>query len=531
MMLDMTNSLPQPTGPFRWVQDAGGRALPVPALVCEPLLDWADTCSRPEAGRSAAPRRSPAATAGPRWPMPWASAPIASRRLRQVHGAARGDRRAGARSRSRTPTSSSRTQPDLAVAVQAADCVPLLLVDRRTGAVAAAHAGWRGLAARVPERPSQAHGARVRQPAGGPACGDRSRRSARAATKSGRTCARRFGERVRRRDIADWFYAGAVRRGNRRCSITCGRSLVLRRLGSCAAISWNAGVPVRSSPRSCARRATRMRSARIAATDRPRAALPRRSSLVERRRKSRLRRRLLPAAASMPRSPGGRRACSPRGGRARSGRARSRARAGAPSRGAAADRVLHPVVAEHLLDEQQGVRADRGARVHRGRGPTRAPRAGRGTRRRCSWRCRSSREIPRPACRQRARCARRSPPARVASRAAVDVRDDHRSSGVTGRRAPAAAGTGTKYRIRLQCRTGWMSFVAPDRVEHLRAQADVADRADAVARLGDRHAVAPSGDQLEGCEHLRVERARPARRAPRSSGSSDVRAAPASSAS
>jgi polyphenol oxidase len=40
--------------------------------------------------------------------------------------------------------------PAIGVAVQAADCVPLLLADRRTGAVAAAHAGWRGMAARVP---------------------------------------------------------------------------------------------------------------------------------------------------------------------------------------------------------------------------------------------------------------------------------------------------------------------------------------------------------------------------------------------
>ena len=49
--------------------------------------------------------------------------------------------------------------------------------------------------------------------------------------------------------------------------------------------------------------------------------------------------------------------------------------------------------------------------------------------------------------------------------------------------------------------------VAAEGVEDLGTQADVADRADAVARLGHRDAVALAGDLLEGREHALVERA------------------------
>ena len=69
-------------------------------------------------------------------------------RPRQVHGRA-----------VVLPTSQTRVTPGdiivtsdplVGVAVQSADCVPLLFVDPTTRAVCAAHAGWRGLAAGVP---------------------------------------------------------------------------------------------------------------------------------------------------------------------------------------------------------------------------------------------------------------------------------------------------------------------------------------------------------------------------------------------
>jgi YfiH family protein len=131
------------------VQAAGGRQLPAPALVCDPLLPYADhlfTTRGWTLGRDA----SPSGRNG--WNQVAEAMGVASdrlSRLRQVHG---NDVVVAGQESGSLPDAdiviSNRT--DHALVVQAADCVPLLIVDMRTGAVAAAHAGWRGLAAGVP---------------------------------------------------------------------------------------------------------------------------------------------------------------------------------------------------------------------------------------------------------------------------------------------------------------------------------------------------------------------------------------------
>lgn len=43
-------------------------------------------------------------------------------------------------------------QPGLLLGIKTADCVPVLIADRKTGAVAGIHAGWRGVVGRIVER-------------------------------------------------------------------------------------------------------------------------------------------------------------------------------------------------------------------------------------------------------------------------------------------------------------------------------------------------------------------------------------------
>jgi len=148
--------LPKPNGAFEWVQASAGQA-----LICRPLEQAA-------AAHLFTTRRWPlGSTSSADRAEGWddvADAVGVDRahlvRVHQVHGAAVVVVRR--ESEAWSPCTGERAllpdadvivsnDPAHAIAIHTADCVPLLVADRRTGAVAAAHAGWRGLAARVPE--------------------------------------------------------------------------------------------------------------------------------------------------------------------------------------------------------------------------------------------------------------------------------------------------------------------------------------------------------------------------------------------
>ena len=136
-------TLPAPAAGFRWTDEPWG-----PMLRCGPL---AAVAHHGFTSRQLGLRPGDAA------PAAWASAAASVgcelahlARVRQVHGAVvrvvRADDLA-----SPVPDADAviTNVAGLAVAVVAADCVPVLLADPRTGAVAAVHAGWRGTAANV----------------------------------------------------------------------------------------------------------------------------------------------------------------------------------------------------------------------------------------------------------------------------------------------------------------------------------------------------------------------------------------------
>lgn len=142
-MIVMTAILPEPAPGFHWTPVSWGLVLKCRAL--DELADHFFT------GRELHLRGdSPdAATDWGRVASEIGVAPANLWRMRQVHGCAI----AAARSTQSTPPPEAdgllTADPEIALAVQVADCVPLLIADARTGAVAATHAGWRGAAANI----------------------------------------------------------------------------------------------------------------------------------------------------------------------------------------------------------------------------------------------------------------------------------------------------------------------------------------------------------------------------------------------
>jgi YfiH family protein len=146
---------PKPNDGFRWVQHPAG-----PALVCRPLEQHATHFFTTRGWRLG----STAAPADEAWIELAREIEVDAShliRVRQVHGAAtvvyrggggngRAPDAAGPRAAKEIADIVVSDASDAALAIQTADCLPLLIADRRTGAVAAAHAGWRGLALSVP---------------------------------------------------------------------------------------------------------------------------------------------------------------------------------------------------------------------------------------------------------------------------------------------------------------------------------------------------------------------------------------------
>jgi hypothetical protein len=122
--------LPKPSGEFEWVQESWGAA-----LRCHPL---AAIARHYFSTRQEAPEQILADALG--------VGLDALVRTKQVHCAdvfvAKG------KPPSQPEADIAVTDdPTIALSVRVADCVPVLLADRRTGAVAAIHAGWKGTAA------------------------------------------------------------------------------------------------------------------------------------------------------------------------------------------------------------------------------------------------------------------------------------------------------------------------------------------------------------------------------------------------
>jgi polyphenol oxidase len=146
----MMFTLPKPSHGFDWVQLPAG-----PALACPALGHRAPHLFTTRSWRLG--EHTAASADGAGWDevataMEVGSAGLA--RLRQVHGTTvvcYGAGKTAAREHLPDGDIVISDDPDVAIAVQTADCVPILIVDFSSRVIAAVHAGWRGLAARAPQ--------------------------------------------------------------------------------------------------------------------------------------------------------------------------------------------------------------------------------------------------------------------------------------------------------------------------------------------------------------------------------------------
>ena len=126
--------------PFEWFEAPWG-----PSLVCRALSPWAHHVFTAHGLDVSHPDRGDGwATLAEWFDVP----PSHVWRLRQVHGVCVFTDEPDARGGDWPEGDLLATdRTDVALAVRTADCVPVLLADRRTGIVAAVHAGWRGAVA------------------------------------------------------------------------------------------------------------------------------------------------------------------------------------------------------------------------------------------------------------------------------------------------------------------------------------------------------------------------------------------------
>lgn len=137
--------LPQPADPFEW-RGAHDR----PWLACRALEPFARHLFTTEPwtlGRRQAESRNDG------WREVAAAVCVDDEKLIRVHQVHGNDVAVASNVTSLTSADIIvNADPSFAIAVQSADCVPLLLADPDTGAVAVAHAGWRGMVCRVPSK-------------------------------------------------------------------------------------------------------------------------------------------------------------------------------------------------------------------------------------------------------------------------------------------------------------------------------------------------------------------------------------------